>query len=112
VLPDLRTLLLECISPAAVAAAEGAHLPSAARHDVQWVDSQATKDPQLWETMKFLTIMPPLASKIGWDDSISEQLVAQLLQQGQQQHGAAANSRQQPVRLSNLEHIMGQLCTR
>jgi hypothetical protein len=101
VLPDLRTLLLECISPAAVAAAAGAHLPSAARQQLEWVDLAAS-------AQAVMTYLPP-ASKRSWDGSISEQLVADLLQQGQQQHTAAADSRHQPLRLSNLEHTVGQL---
>jgi hypothetical protein len=108
VLPDLRTLLLECISPAAVEAAAGAHLPSVARQQLEWVDLAASSAGDLGSARLETAYFPPL-SQGSWDGSISEQLVADLLQQGQQQHTAAADSKQQPLRLSNLQHTIGQL---
>jgi hypothetical protein len=111
VLPDLRTLLLESLSPAAVTAAAGAHLPSAARQQVQWVNCYALRAPGKSNlVLSDNRLLPIPFSLASWDNSIDEQLVAQLMQQGQQQHGAAAGSRQLPVRLSNLEHLVEQLC--
>jgi hypothetical protein len=109
VLPDLRTLLLECISPAAVEAAAGAHLPSVARQQLEWAGPSAFAGKPDSAVANSLFIFAPAVAKGSWGGSISEQLVADLLQQGQQQHTAAVNSRQQPLRLSNLEHVVGQL---
>uniref|UniRef100_A0A383W442 Uncharacterized protein n=1 Tax=Tetradesmus obliquus TaxID=3088 RepID=A0A383W442_TETOB len=64
--------------------------------------------PALREGVQLL-VLPDLRTLLLECVSILEQLVAQLLQQGQQQHGASANSRQQPVRLTNLEDVLVQL---
>jgi hypothetical protein len=112
VLPDLRTLLLECISPAAVAATAGSHLPSVARQQLEWVDCAASAGEQGSALSHTAILVKPAVLNGSWDGCISEQLVAELLQQGQQQHTAAANDRQQPMRLSNLEHTVAQLGNR
>uniref|UniRef100_A0A383W2K9 Uncharacterized protein n=1 Tax=Tetradesmus obliquus TaxID=3088 RepID=A0A383W2K9_TETOB len=56
-----------------------------------------------------LLVLPDLRTLLLECFSIPEELVAQLLQQGQQQHGAAASSRQQPVRLSYLKELLAGL---
>jgi hypothetical protein len=110
VLPDLGTLLLESLNPAAAAAAS---LPSAARQAVQWIGSQCRGSAQdLWSSSLFTLGGKGRVHGARATDSfeaIHEQLLVQLLQQGRQQHQTAADSRQQPVRLANVEALTAQL---